>query len=65
VPQGRSGHCGVQRNLLTLPSIEPRSLGRPARSPVAIQTELSQKGKCKIAPMIKHHAIMTYGGVEL
>jgi hypothetical protein len=31
-PQSRSGHRGYRKNPLSLPGIEPRSPGRPARS---------------------------------
>jgi hypothetical protein len=32
-PQTRSGHCGREKNLSSLPGIEPHFLVRPARSP--------------------------------
>jgi hypothetical protein len=44
-PQSRSGHCGEEKNLLSLPGIVPRVLGRPANSLVAKPTELSQDNK--------------------
>jgi hypothetical protein len=31
-PQSRSRRCGVQNNILPLPRVEPRLLGRPTRS---------------------------------
>jgi hypothetical protein len=38
--QRRSGSCGVEKNLLALPGIEPR--------PVAIQTKLSRLSDCTL-----------------
>jgi hypothetical protein len=39
-PQCRTGRCG-EKNLLTLPAVEPQFLCHPAHSPVAVQTELT------------------------
>jgi hypothetical protein len=41
-PQSWAGRYGEGKNLLPLPGIKPRLLGRPARSLVAIPTELSR-----------------------
>jgi hypothetical protein len=41
-PQSRSGLCGEEKNVLSLPGIEPRLLSRPACSLVAIPTELAR-----------------------
>jgi hypothetical protein len=38
---------GEGENLVSLPGIEPRLFGRPARNLVAIPTELSRHGKKK------------------
>jgi hypothetical protein len=40
--QSRSGHYGEEKSLLPPPGIEPLLFDRPARSLVAISTELSQ-----------------------
>ena len=40
--ESRSGRFGIQINLLTLPGMEPRFIGRPALCQVAIPTELSR-----------------------
>jgi hypothetical protein len=40
-PQDLYGYYGEEKNLLPLPEIEPRFLGRPARSLVDVPTELS------------------------
>jgi hypothetical protein len=39
--QIRSGRYSKEKNLLLLPAVKPRYLGRPARSLVAVPTELS------------------------
>jgi hypothetical protein len=39
--QIRSARYGEVQNIFTMPGIEPRLLGRPARSLIAIPTELS------------------------
>jgi len=39
-PQDLSGRFGKQRTILSLPGIETRFLGRPARSLAIISTEL-------------------------
>jgi hypothetical protein len=41
--QSRSGHYGEGENLLPLPGIETQLLGRPARSVIAVPTELSRR----------------------
>jgi hypothetical protein len=41
-PQSHSGHGGDEKNSQSLPGIEPWNPDRPARSLVAILTELSQ-----------------------
>jgi hypothetical protein len=41
-PLRQSGHFGGEKNLLSLPGIKPRFLGRPARGLVCIQTELAR-----------------------
>jgi hypothetical protein len=40
--QSRFWRCEEEKNLLSLPEMEPRLLGRPTRNPVAIPTELSR-----------------------
>jgi hypothetical protein len=40
-PQNRSGRCGDEKNLLSLPGIEPTFLCCPARTIVAVLIELS------------------------
>jgi hypothetical protein len=64
-PQNRTG-CYEEKNLLPLQGIEPRLLGRPPRSLVAIPTELSRlplhyKVKCTNISGLMHHVIKTYG----
>jgi hypothetical protein len=44
-PRSRTGSYGEEKNLLPLLGIEPRLLGRPARSLVVIQTQLSHTSK--------------------
>jgi hypothetical protein len=39
-PQSRSGRCGMKKNLLPLPGIELRLLGRPVYSLFAVPTEI-------------------------
>jgi hypothetical protein len=51
-PQSRSGSCGEHTNLLLLPVIELRFLGRLARSLVDIQTGLPQFIHSNISPRI-------------
>jgi hypothetical protein len=41
-PHSPSGRWGEEKNLLSLPGIEPRLLSHPARSPSPIATELSR-----------------------
>jgi hypothetical protein len=42
LPHSRSGYCGEEKNFSPLPEIEPRFLGSPASSPVALPAELSR-----------------------
>lgn len=41
-PRSQSGRFGEETNLLSLPVFEPRSIGRPARSPVTVLNTLSR-----------------------
>jgi hypothetical protein len=60
-PHRQSGHYKDEKNLLSLLEIEPRYLGRPARSLVAIPAELGEDNvkmdlgeKQRVRPLPQH-----------